>query len=640
MSTRVIGEDGQGLLHLADLTGLRPATTYRYAIADASGKTEGAFQTAPARGSTQPLRFIIYGDTRTDPNAHRAVMKSMKADMPVAFLVNSGDFVANGEVWPLWKKEFFDPAADILRQIPLWPVRGNHEQDSVHYLQIFDPPGAGLYYSFDSGDLHVTVLDTGLVDNAPPDANMVAWLEKDLAATKAPWKIVSLHQPFFNLGGHASHWGQKDVLPLLEKYGVDMVVSGHSHMYERFVPIGPSGGKPILHITAGGGGAPLYDLRPSPLLDASHLVYHYCLFEIQGDRLQMTVKTPDGNTLDSLVLVKKDGKYQPEIMKRAWDTQEAIDVTFIISGFSADVAEMPQAGKPVTLTLSSRAFPKGTQVKLGQPADGNWTIIPTEFQMGDTRPTFEAIPPEGVKFVQRNFNIGVKVALTATYHGKTYTRDDVPVSLIGETIQRFTPEPAPVDVPMAAAPFSVDGNLSDWAGVPGLAVGRSRSPSKMVRLAWRPEGLYGAVMVPDSNVRANLKKPWNGDCFELFVEADYGRALGVGRNPNVFKVEIVPRPDRPGAAATVHGGWGRFMDDANVIQAAWQRTPDGYTMEFLVPVSALAPAKMEPGTKIGFHYALRDDGHAMEMFKNPPKNMGGFGTTPLYWGALRLAGTP
>jgi hypothetical protein len=78
----------------------------------------------------------------------------------------------------------------------------------------------------------------------------------------------------------------------------------------------------------------------------------------------MTAKTPDGNTLDSLVLVKKDGKYQPEIMKRAWDTQEAIAVTFIISGFSADVAEMPQAGKPVTLTLSSRAFPKGTQVKL------------------------------------------------------------------------------------------------------------------------------------------------------------------------------------------------------------------------------------------------------------------------------------
>jgi len=231
------------------------------------------------------------------------------------------------------------------------------------------------------------------------------------------------------------------------------------------------------------------------------------------------------------------------------------------------------------------------------------------------------------------------VALTVTYHGKTFSQDGVPVSLNNETIRRFTPEPVPVDVPMAASPFSIDGNLSDWAGVPGLPVGRFRTPSKMVRLAWRAEGLYGAVSVPDANVRANLKKTWEGDCLELFVEADYARSLSALRNPNAFKFEIVPRPDRPGNEATVHGGWGRIKGDANAIRAAWQRTPGGYTLEFLIPASVLAPAKMEPGTRIGFHYALRDDGLALEQFMNT-RNQGAFGQTPLNWGALRLADKP
>jgi hypothetical protein len=135
------------------------------------------------------------------------------------------------------------------------------------------------------------------------------------------------------------------------------------------------------------------------------------------------------------------------------------------------------------------------------------------------------------------------------------------------------------------------------------------------------------------------KRPWEGDCLELFVEADYGRSLNALRNPSAFKFEIYPLPDSPGRRAGVRGGYGRIVGDANVIQAAWQRTPDGYNIEFLIPASALSPARMEPGTKIGFHYALRDDGRALELFTST-RDRGGFGQTPLYWGALRLAGKP
>jgi len=134
--------------------------------------------------------------------------------------------------------------------------------------------------------------------------------------------------PTFNVGGHASKWGAKDVLPILEERGVDVVIAGHSHLYERFVPIGPAGRKPLIHIVTGGGGAPNADAEESSLLEGGtgHGVLHYCLFEIQGNRLTMIVKKPDGTELDLMTLVKKNGIYQDSIMKKSVETGRAREI--------------------------------------------------------------------------------------------------------------------------------------------------------------------------------------------------------------------------------------------------------------------------------------------------------------------------
>src|ERR1019366_4541092 len=96
---------------------------------------------------------------------------------------HSGDLCTNGPIWPLWKKEFFDPARELLRSAALWPALGNHERDGDLCSALFDLPGK--YYSFDYGNLHIAAIDSELAGKNVVDPDMLAWLEKDLTASKA-----------------------------------------------------------------------------------------------------------------------------------------------------------------------------------------------------------------------------------------------------------------------------------------------------------------------------------------------------------------------------------------------------------------------------------------------------------------------
>lgn len=315
--------DAEDTLHVAALSGLKPNQTYRYAVSDSNGRTEGFFRTAPAKDSRVPLKFIVYGDTRSYPERHQAVADAMLREMPFSFVLHTGDLVSNGLMWHLWEDEFFDPARGLLRRAAIWPVRGNHEGDAVTYGALFGLPNEGLYYSFDYGDAHFVVLDSGDGD-AEPDPKMLAWLEKDLAAAaQAQWLFAVYHKPTVDAAGYGQSWGRGDVWPLLQKHGVDIIFSGHSHVYERFRPIGAEGAKPIIQIVAGGGGAPNYQIEPNPALEAGYEGLHYCAVELAGDTLQMTVKTPGGQVIDRFRLRKTAGRFDKETMDRALTTPKA-----------------------------------------------------------------------------------------------------------------------------------------------------------------------------------------------------------------------------------------------------------------------------------------------------------------------------
>jgi len=310
-------------IYSVPLTGLTEGERYTYSFNFDEVLYHGTFTTGTKNDSA--LKFVVYGDTRSRPNLHQDVSRAIAADSP-QFVICVGDLTSHGNKLKNWRKEFFTPAEAYLANSVLWPVRGNHEEDAVLYRELFNLPSNELYYSVNYGNIHFITLDSH--GSKEERRNMLHWLKEDLETNRSQWTLVFYHVPTFNVGGHASKWGRKDVLPLLELHNVDIVLTGHSHLYERFLPIGPQGKKPIIHITTGGGGAIFSKSVPNPLLENGIGIskIHYCYFSIKDDKLTMEVKTPDGKVLDSLELIKKNGNYQPDIMDKSITTHKAIEI--------------------------------------------------------------------------------------------------------------------------------------------------------------------------------------------------------------------------------------------------------------------------------------------------------------------------
>jgi hypothetical protein len=148
----------------------------------------------------------------------------------------------------------FDMYPEMLRKAVLWPTLGNHDAASVGlqgefpFLDIFTlprhgeagglPSGTEKYYSFDYANIHFVCLDSAS-SLRTPGSPMLEWLENDLAATAKDWIVAYWHHPPYSWGTHNSDYEteliemRRYVLPLLESHGVDLVLSGHSHNYER-----------------------------------------------------------------------------------------------------------------------------------------------------------------------------------------------------------------------------------------------------------------------------------------------------------------------------------------------------------------------------------------------------------------------
>ena len=344
------------MLHVAHITGIEAGKEYTYKLAVAQKdkpltQIAGQFQTAPPADSTAPLRFVIYGDTRTFPLRHHEIAEAVAAEKNVAFIALSGDLCGDGSRFPLWKKEFFDPAADLLSHTVCWPGRGNHERDGVLFNMLFDMPRS--YYSFDYGNVHFVEIDSDMAELVPgelhnnkADPALLLWLEKDLAASKATWKIVEYHRPTFDAITHRATWGQTDLLPILEKGGVDMVFNGHTHNYQRFCPIGSETGHPIIFVVSAGGGAPNYPINDSPILEKAYSGIHYCVLDVSGNTLEMTAKLPGGSVLDHLKLVKNaDGTFQKDVMDQAVTTSSRAAHAVSADGDLCLFAAAPGCGK-------------------------------------------------------------------------------------------------------------------------------------------------------------------------------------------------------------------------------------------------------------------------------------------------------
>jgi acid phosphatase type 7 len=252
--------------HIVQLSGLTPATTYYYSVGStketlASGP-DCQFVTSPTPGQPLPTRIWVIGDSGgyhlacplvpVMRDAYLAYTGPRRTDVWLVL----GDNAYQAGLDDEYQLDFFDVLSSQLRQMSPWSTIGNHEVGSFDpngvtpYLNIFSFPtngeaggvasGTELYYSFDYAHIHFICLDS-VTQSRAADGPMANWLRADLAATTNQWIIAFWHHPPYTCGEHYSDniyepemWEMRtNLVPILEAGGCDLVLGGHSHIYER-----------------------------------------------------------------------------------------------------------------------------------------------------------------------------------------------------------------------------------------------------------------------------------------------------------------------------------------------------------------------------------------------------------------------
>ncbi|MDQ3336100.1 MAG: metallophosphoesterase family protein [Myxococcota bacterium] len=283
----------------ATVTGLQPDTIYCYGIDGGMQMTARAgFRTAPSRDSTAPVRFLAFGDSGGGGEAQHALLDQM-TDFPFDLMVHTGDIAYDNGTLREFEANVFGVYAGLFRSIPFFPAAGNHEYgnspNAAPFRSVFRLPGVTgeSWYSFDWGPVHFAALDT----EADYDTQM-AWLDDDLASSDRPWKIVYLHRPPFSSGAHGSDTGLRAKLaPIVQNRGVQLVLAGHDHNYERTTP--QNG---VTYVVTGGGGKGTRPVGKSSFTGYSADVIHFVYGEIEGAQLTLHAVDATGVEFDSLVI--------------------------------------------------------------------------------------------------------------------------------------------------------------------------------------------------------------------------------------------------------------------------------------------------------------------------------------------------
>jgi predicted phosphodiesterase len=234
----------------------------------------------------------VLGDTRSQHRVHQEVVDRIVTVEP-DFVLHTGDLVAMGSATHQWK-DFFEIERELMARAPLFPTLGNHEGISVHYFDYFYLPGNERWYTFDYGNARFVCLEVDGFADFGPGSEQYAWLEETLAANTQPWLFVYFHIPPYTSIQDDSEANVRQALShLFEWYGVDMVFNGHAHSYERHEVNG------VIYTVTAGGGAPLYAAgEQEPTQIAYALAYHFVVLEVDGNRLEATVISSEGDVLD------------------------------------------------------------------------------------------------------------------------------------------------------------------------------------------------------------------------------------------------------------------------------------------------------------------------------------------------------
>ncbi len=387
-------------LYRANLSGLDFDATYSYQVSlNGNSIYTGSFDTRTKKSKT---RFAVFGDCGVGSPEQAKVAYQVFQQKP-QFALLTGDLVyTNGRVLE-YRNRFFpyylapealpEKGAPLMNSIPFYMLVGNHDvystdlnkyPDGLAYFYYTDLPlnapiptvtveptgneelikafkkntaprfPRTTNYSFDYGNVHIACLDANSYVN-PVDHALVEWLMNDMQNSKADWKILAYHQPAFNSSvRHYEYQIMRVLAPICEKLGIDLVLTGHVHSYQRTVPLrftpekgptdfryiisengsvngtfkldtlfdGKSKTRPdgIIYVTTGAGGAALYDKEISEKPDlwkkgspenwapyTTKLVsdrHSFTMIETDGGKLILKQIDVNGNVFDEIKITK------------------------------------------------------------------------------------------------------------------------------------------------------------------------------------------------------------------------------------------------------------------------------------------------------------------------------------------------
>ncbi len=309
-------EGNASVIHEVVLKGLEPGTQYFYRVesrtpAGTSYLSEPAtFKTAVKRET--PYAFAVISDTQGNPKVSKQIAELAWGQRP-SFLLHPGDLVSTGKNRDHWLKHFFPGMRPLINHVPFYPVLGNHEQNAKHYYDYVSLPDPEYYYAFDFGNARFFMVDTN--QKVDPDSLQYKWLERELSASKAKWKFVCHHHPPYssdendygnlwksNQGRHGDA-RVRELVPLYEKHGVDLVWNGHIHSYERTWRIlggkAVESGGPFYMITGGGGGGLETPAPTRPFFQNNvRRGHHYVMVHVNGGTLELKAFTLDDRLFD------------------------------------------------------------------------------------------------------------------------------------------------------------------------------------------------------------------------------------------------------------------------------------------------------------------------------------------------------
>jgi hypothetical protein len=360
--------------HEVTLTALVPDTTYYYSIGTPgttlAGDATFHFKTSPVAGTERAVRLWVTGDSgtadanaRTVRDAFTAFTGSREADLWLML----GDNAYYDGLDTEYQSAVFNMYPEMLRKTVLWPAYGNHDGSAADsatntgpYYDIFTLPkyaeaggvasGTEAYYSFNYANIHFVELESFETDRSPTGP-MLTWLQRDLAANTQPWVIAFWHHPPYSKGSHDSDVEielkemRQNAVPILENFGVDLVLCGHSHSYERSFLIDGHYGDSTTFTAAmkkdGGSGRfdgtgpyrkPTYAMAPHagavymvagvaghtgggtlnhPAMYTSQSVLGSVVLDIQGSRLDATFIDSTGARRDYFSIVKGEAAPPP-----------------------------------------------------------------------------------------------------------------------------------------------------------------------------------------------------------------------------------------------------------------------------------------------------------------------------------------